>query len=154
MTFNNANRKNIREAEKEARLVETNRVAYTRQIMSDIFGRAWMYDLLIRCNVFHTPFVAGSPDVSAFNCGAQNLGLRLFGDVAAHCPVEYSLMMSEASIKDLANGRRNESSDDADGTESEEQRRDDPESSLDSGGDLYGEDPYAKQPTGSYTVRN
>lgn len=106
MTFDNANRKNIRAAEKESRLAEGNRIAYTRTIMSTIFGRAWMYDLLLRCNIFHTPFVKDSPDSTAFNCGGQNIGLRIFGDVAAHCPNEYTLMMSEASTKEAANDRR------------------------------------------------
>lgn len=106
MTFDNANRKSIREAEKSARLAEANRIAYTRTIMSTAFGRAWLHDLLLRCNVFHTPFVANSPDITAFNCGGQNIGLRLFGDVAANCPHEYSLMMTEASTKEAANERR------------------------------------------------
>lgn len=106
MTFDNANKKDIKALEKEARLAETNRVAYTRTIMSTSFGRAWMHDLLLRCNIFHTPFVHSSPDVTAFNCGGQNIGLRIFGDVAAHCPHEYTLMMSESSTKEAANERR------------------------------------------------
>ena len=47
-----------------------------------------------------------APDATSFNCGAQNIGLRLFGDVATHCPHEYSLMMSEASIKEAVYDRR------------------------------------------------
>lgn len=107
MTYNNSNRKNIREAEKSARLAESNRIAYTKTIMSTIFGRAWMHDLLSQCSIFHTPFVFGAPDITAFKCGAQNLGLQLFGDVAAHCPHEYTLMMSEASIKEAVTDIRN-----------------------------------------------
>lgn len=128
MTFNNSSRKNIREAEKAAELADTNRIAYTRQIMSTTFGRAWMHDLLLRCHIFHTPFVAGAPDTSAFNCGAQNLGLQLFGDVAANCPHEYTLMMSESSTKEAANDRRNDQSDSgASGPTGEERGRHDPQ---------------------------
>src|SRR4051812_46381150 len=112
MTFDNSNRKNIREAEKASRLAETNRIAYTKTIMSTAFGRAWMHNLLSQCNIFHTPFVFGAPDITAFKCGAQNLGLQIFGDVAANCPHEYTLMMSEASIKDEVHDQRySESSD-------------------------------------------
>src|SRR5882672_4779767 len=122
MTFNNADRKNIREAEKAAKLAESNRIAYTRQIMSTLAGRAWMHDLLLSCSIFRTPFVFSAPDVTAFNCGSQNIGLRIFGDVAANCPHEYTLMMTEASTKEAANDRRNSSepSIDTDGRSSED----------------------------------
>lgn len=110
MTFNNANRKHLRNAEKETALAEANRIAFTRTIMSTLAGRAWMHDLLLSCSIFRTPFVRGAPDATAFNCGSQNIALRIFGDVAAHCPNEYTLMMSEANVKDLANDRRNSES--------------------------------------------
>lgn len=119
MTYNNSNRKNIREAEKTEKLADANRIAYTKQIMSSLFGRAWMYQLLSRCNIFHIPFVAGMSDVTSFNCGSQNIGLPIFAEVTTHCPNEYALMMQEASIKDEVNGRRYESGNDIDGTASE-----------------------------------
>lgn len=107
MTYDGSNRKQVRQAEKAAALADANRIAFTRTIMSDIFGRAWMHSLLSRCNVFHTPFVAGAPDHTSFNCGSQNIGLAIFADVVVHCPAEYVLMMHEANVKDQANDRRN-----------------------------------------------
>ncbi len=139
MTFDNANKKSIREAEKNAKLHDSNRIAYTRTIMSTIFGREWMHDLLLRCNVFHTPFSPTNSQITAFNCGTQNIGLQLFGDIATHCPHEYSLMMTEASIKDEANGRRTEPTDDTIGSASSTSpRRNAPEPSSGYGIDQDG----------------
>ena len=107
MTYDGSNRKQVREKEKAAALADSNRIATTRQIMGTIFGRAWMYDLLDRCHLFHTPFVSGAPDATAFNCGNQNVGLQIFSDVVTHCSTEYILMMQEATVKEQANERRN-----------------------------------------------
>jgi hypothetical protein len=100
-----SNRKTLRRAEKAAAIAESNRIAFTRTIMSTPFGREWMHGLLADCNVFHTPFVAGHSDTTAFNCGAQNLGLRRFADVVTHCPDQYVIMMQEQATKDHLNDR-------------------------------------------------
>ena len=107
MTFDATNRKDIRNAEKSSKLAESNRFAYVRTVMSTVGGREWMHSLLSSCHVFHTPYVAGDPHATAFNCGSQNIGLQTFADVVSQCPTEYSLMMQEAQIKDQANDRRN-----------------------------------------------
>jgi hypothetical protein len=106
MTFNGSDRKQVRAKEKEAKLDESNRLAYTRRIMSDGPGRKWMHDLLVRCHIFQTAFAAGQPDNTAFRLGEQNTGLQIFADVIAASPQEYVLMMNEASIKDAVNDRR------------------------------------------------
>lgn len=103
--YDASNRKDIRRAEKTARQAERSRIDYTKTIMSDPPGRQWMHALLLRCNVFHTPFVRGSADGTAFNCGGQNIGLQIFADVVTHCPNQYILMIQEASTKELANDR-------------------------------------------------
>lgn len=106
VSYNASDRKQIRSKEKEAALALANRLAYVRRIMSDAPGRKWMHDLLEKCHVFHTPFVAGAPDVTSFRCGEANLGLQIFGDVVEAAPTEYGIMMQEASIKEAANDRR------------------------------------------------
>lgn len=116
MTFNNSNRKNIREAEKSAKLAEGNRIAYTKTIMSDLFGRAWMHDLLTRCCMFHSPMAVGFPDATSWNIGKQDIGRRIYDDIVTNCPSDYALMMTEASTKDEANGRRYESGNDSERT--------------------------------------
>jgi hypothetical protein len=67
-----------------------------------------MHDLLARCHVFHTPFVRGAADLTAFNAGQQSLGLEIFADVVNNCPNEYVLMMQEQALKETASDRRND----------------------------------------------
>lgn len=108
-----SNRKTIRRTEKAAAIADSNRIAFTKTIMSTPFGREWMCNLLTRCNVFHTPFAAGHPDTTAFQCGAQNIGLAIFADVVIHTPDQYVIMMQEQAIKEQVNGRRDDTDADA-----------------------------------------
>ena len=101
-------RKDVRKVEKAAEVAERQRIDYTKRIMSEAAGRAWMHNLLERCHVFHTPFVRNAPDLTAFNCGEQNVGYQTFADVVTHCASDYILMMQEANLKDFTNGRRND----------------------------------------------
>lgn len=107
MTFDATNRKDIRNAEKRAKITDANRVNFIRTIMGTIGGREWMHGLLRNCHVFSTPYVAGDPHATAFNCGQQNIGLQTFADVVSQTPQQYALMMQEAQTKDEADGRRN-----------------------------------------------
>lgn len=111
MSYDASDRKDVRRAEKASRSAESARIAYVRHIMSDSAGREWMHGLLETCNIFHTPFVAGHLDVTAHNCGAQNVGLVTFKDIVLHCPDQYVLMMKEQATKENTNGRRTESTD-------------------------------------------
>jgi hypothetical protein len=106
MTFDASDRKQVRVREKELKITEVNRLAYTRRIMQDQPGRKWMHDILVRCHIWQTAFAAGQPDTTAFRLGEQNLGLQIFADVIAAAPQEYVQMMNEASIKDQVNDRR------------------------------------------------
>lgn len=106
MTYDGSNRKHIRQAEKAALVAENERKLFVAHIMSTLPGRAWMHDLLLKCSIFSTPFVAGAYDITAFKCGGQNIGLQIFADVHASAPREYVLMMQEASQKESANDRR------------------------------------------------
>src|SRR5579859_2392765 len=111
-------RKDVRKAQKASEIAEQARISYTRRIMSEPEGRQWMHDLLTRCHVFSTPFVRSAPDLTAFNCGEQNIGYRTFADVVNHCPIEYVQMMQEANLRDLTNGRRTDAKPDTDAGES------------------------------------
>jgi hypothetical protein len=106
VTYDGSDRKQVRSREKEAKLDESNRIAYTKQIMSDLFGRQWMHDLLLRCYIFGEPFVQGSPDGTAHNLGKQIIGKQIFADVVTHCPTQYVQMMQEASAKEILHDRR------------------------------------------------
>ena len=67
-----------------------------RQIMQTPQGRAWMWSQLEFCGPFRSPF-AQSADVTAFQCGQQNVGLLLLGNIMRLCPDEYLTMAKENS---------------------------------------------------------
>ena len=140
MTFDGSDRKQVRAREKELKIAESNRLAYTRRIMSDSPGRKWMCDLLTKCHIWSTAFAAGQPDTTAFRLGEQNLGLQIFADVIAAAPQEYVLMMQEASTKEQVDDRRY-----SDDRQSTEPTRSDESRGRDDAGSVAGEyDPYAR----------
>ena len=101
-----SNRKDIRRAEKAARLAERARIDYIKRIMSDTAGREWLHRLLESCYIFGEPFIRGAPDATAWNLGRQNVGKEIFADVVTNCPTQYVMMMQEsASQKELQNDR-------------------------------------------------
>jgi hypothetical protein len=122
MTYNAADRKDIRRAEKAAKVHETMRVDFLVAAMSHKQGRAWFHEHLSRCHMFATSFT-GDPLTSAFAEGERNVGLQTYSDVMAHCPDMFVLMMQEAHERELTNGRRTKP-DDNDGTD------DDPDSTA------------------------
>jgi len=91
-----AERKDVREAEKAASLVRSKRYAYTREIMSTSAGREWLWDLLAGCGVFSNPFTSDDR-MTAFSCGAMNVGQQLLVDIMAACPDAYIQAMREAN---------------------------------------------------------
>ena len=97
--YDASNRKDIRKAEKDAKLSETMRLDYLKAAMSTMQGRAWYYDFLENCHCFNDPFT-GNPLTEAYRKGERNVGLRVFSDIITHCPDEYLLMVREE------NGRR------------------------------------------------
>lgn len=98
MTYDASNRKDIRRAEKAARIAEAERINYLKAAMSTAAGRNWFCDLLEACHLFSDPFTA-DPLREAYSKGERNVGLRLFSDIIAHCPDYYILMMREANAR-------------------------------------------------------
>lgn len=58
-------------------------------------GRLWLYDLLLTCHVFSTPYVRGDSDASHIQMGEQNIGLRVLSDISVAAPDKYMLMIKE-----------------------------------------------------------
>src|SRR5258708_35275501 len=140
MTFDGSDRKQVPAREKELKIAEGNRLAYTRRLMSDAPGRKWMYDLLLRCHIWQTPFAAGQIDTTAFRLGEQNLGLQVFADVMSAAPQEYVLMMQEANTKEQVHDRRY-----SDDQQSAESAGNDEDTGRNDNGSAAGEyDPFAR----------
>ena len=111
---NAANRKDIREAEKAAKLRAQQDAEAVIAIMSTIPGRAWMWRQLGAANIFVSNFT-GDPMRDAFASGERNFGLRLLSDIMLHCPEQYLQMTREANDNDRHhnNDRNSDTSSDA-----------------------------------------
>jgi hypothetical protein len=79
-----------------------------RTIMRSKNGRAWLYRLLAKCNVYGPTFEPGHPDITAFRLGQENIGKQLMLDCMAASDQLYILMLSEQreEEKRLAKVRR------------------------------------------------
>lgn len=84
----------VNKAKKKASRTRADRLKFVEAAMSMEQGRAWFYDVLVRCKVFNTPFQE-DPYRTAFNCGMLNIGLMLLDDIQTSSPNQYSTMISE-----------------------------------------------------------
>lgn len=113
--YDASSRKDVRKAEKAARLASAQDREAIRKIMIDTFGRAWMWHKLSAARVFSDPFT-GDPLVEAYNKGYRNFGMMLLGDIMLYCPDQYIQMTREA----LENERRINNDNDHDAPASSE----------------------------------
>lgn len=105
--YDASSRKDIRAAEKAARLAERDRIHYLQAAMSTWQGRAWFCDLLEFCHLFSDPFTADALK-EAYLKGERNVGLRIFADIITHCPDDYIRMMRESNARRVeADTKRN-----------------------------------------------
>jgi len=100
--YDASNRKDVRKAEKAARLAARDDADAIKKIMSDSFGRAWMWRKLEAARIFDDPFT-GDPLVEAYNKGNRNFGMILLADIMKHCPEQYLLMTREANVRRINN---------------------------------------------------
>jgi hypothetical protein len=104
-----SDRKDIRRAEKDAKLQATQDAeTICKIVMGDPFGRAWMWRLLSQAHIFEPNLI---PDIrlSSIWDGERNFGLRLLADIMLHCPELYLQMTREANDRhnsDDRNARR------------------------------------------------
>lgn len=96
MSYNASDPEQIRKAKDQAEFDEALKFDVIKNVMSAIPGRKWIYDWLNRCHIYHTPYVSGRPDDTAFNLGEHNIGLMLLADVQASSPDLYMQMVTEA----------------------------------------------------------
>lgn len=66
-----------------------------QQVMGTKSGRALIWRTLERGRAFQTPFVAGMPDLTAFNCGEQNVARWLLAEIMEAAPEGFALMQEE-----------------------------------------------------------
>ena len=112
MSFNAANRKDVRRLEKQARLDERSRRETIQSLMGTTQGRQWVHERLTLCHVFASSFSTNAYE-SAFREGERNVGLQLLNDVMT-CPDEYVQMMREANVRDISAATERSRSEDPD----------------------------------------
>lgn len=74
-------------------------IAVVKSLMDNMQGRQWLYSVLDMCKTFTTPFVAGSPDATAFFCGAQAIGQKLLEDIMIASPENFFVMITEEAAR-------------------------------------------------------
>lgn len=102
---NAAERKDIRQYEKFAKIKEQARIDFVVAAMSTTQGRAWFHGLLSGCGIFDGSF-SGDALLEAFTKGQRNIGLMIYNDIVSNCPDYFVQMMREANIEDVTNDRR------------------------------------------------
>jgi hypothetical protein len=118
MAYDAGNRRDVRAAEKQAKVADQQRREIVNGIMSVEAGRRWMCELLETCHIFATSF----SDVDlrmAFMEGQREIGLRLLMDIMGACPDEYIRMMRERNERQSAiDARSSRRGPDTDGRDS------------------------------------
>lgn len=96
MAYNADDEKQVKKARKDAEFNDALRLDVIKNVMSAPAGRRWMYGLMEMCHCFHTSFIAGAPDATAFREGERNIGLQIIADVQSASPDLYLTMIQEA----------------------------------------------------------
>ena len=105
MPYDPTNRKDVKIAQKQAKVADQQRKEIVNGIMSVAPGRRWLCDLLEVCHIFSTSF----SDVGlrmAFMEGQREVGIRLLMDIMSACPDQYITMMRERNERSAANDAR------------------------------------------------
>jgi len=88
----------VNKARKKAARTRADRLHFVEAALTTEQGRAWFYDILVRCRVLSTPYT-NNPYDTAFKCGMQNIGLQILDDVQTAAPDNYMKMIKENKTK-------------------------------------------------------
>jgi hypothetical protein len=135
MPYDAGNRKDVRAAEKQAKLAEQQRREIVTGIMSVAPGRSWMCDILESCHIFATSY-NDIPGRMAFMEGQREVGIRLLTDIMGACPDQYVLMMRERNERNSAYDARRSRQD----TNGRDRQPDPNDGDRDDSPDLYDAD--------------
>lgn len=85
----------VNKARKRSARTRADRLKFVAAAMGHEEGRAWFYDILLRCHTFRMSFVAGDPHATSFKCGEQNIGFQILDDIQIAAPNQYIQMITE-----------------------------------------------------------
>jgi hypothetical protein len=112
MPYDASNRKDIRRAEKAAKLAERNRATVLVQLASTAAGREFLWNTLAEAHVFTSTF-SENPARAAFLEGQRSAGLRLLDSIMQSCPDQFIQAMREANARRTATDTIDRNSNDA-----------------------------------------
>ena len=93
-TYDTSDKESVNKARKKSSRTRADRLKFVEAAMTTEQGRAWYYDLLIRCHVFNTPFDE-DPYRHAYRAGEANVGLQILSDIQEAASKNYIKMIEE-----------------------------------------------------------
>lgn len=93
-SYNTADPIQVNKARKKAARTRADRLQFVKAAMQHEQGRAWFYDIIVRCHVFNTPF-DDDPYRHAYRAGEANIGLQILDDIQVAAPEHYLQMITE-----------------------------------------------------------
>jgi hypothetical protein len=96
--YNAGDAQQVAKRQSKAKIREHLKKSGFRKLMSDSEGRAWMWDLLTECGVFHSSFSKDALEI-AFAEGRRDIGLRRLAEINRLDPNLYAKMAVENTKK-------------------------------------------------------
>lgn len=97
-SYDTSDKEQVNKARKKASRTRADRLRFVEGAMTLTEGRAWFYDLLIRCHIFNTPFDS-DPYKHAYRTGEANIGLQILNDIQEIAGANYIKMIQENKSK-------------------------------------------------------
>lgn len=97
-TYDTSEPLEVNKVRKKAARTRATRLEFVHAAMTTEQGRAWFYDILIRCHVFSTPFDA-DPYRHSYRAGEANIGLQILSDIQDSAPDQYITMVKESKTR-------------------------------------------------------
>lgn len=98
ISYDTSDKEQVNKQRKRSARKRADRLKFIEAAMQHEEGRAWFYDILVYCKIFHTPFNE-DPYITSFNCGMANVGIRLLDDIQTAAPDKYLSMINENKSK-------------------------------------------------------
>lgn len=94
--FDASDSKQVQKSIKDSKSKAEVREEGLRQLLASQQGRAWLWGLLSDCDPYHTPFSQDAL-MTAFNCGRQDVGLKLIAEIHKVAAEQYLVMAKEST---------------------------------------------------------
>lgn len=105
VAYNASDRKQVREAEKSARLADQNRGAVIADLASRESGRRYLWDRIAEAGVFSTTY-HDNPQRMAYSEGQRAVGLALLNDFMSYAPDNFIQAMRESNARRIESDTR------------------------------------------------